>query len=114
MGKSKEDLLLEAELAEIEVLKEREKELELLKKARLEKLKMKDNIERLSQPEHKTVTGKKKSLHDMVDRMNVDSREVNQTRRSSMYSGLDTIRKDDYTRRIVDRDMEEIVELPFL
>ena len=35
VGKSKEDLLLGAELAEIELLKEREKKLELLKKARL-------------------------------------------------------------------------------
>ena len=116
LGKSKEDLLLEAELAEIEVLKEREKKLELLKAARVEKQKRKENIDRLSGQGQETAQGKKKSLHDTVDRMQVKSRDVNKPQRSSIYLGPDMneIRKDEFTRRTVNRDMDEVYELPAL
>ena len=113
LSKSKEDLLLEAELAEIEVLKEREKKLELLKAARVEKQKRKDNIDRLSSQGQETLR-RKKSLHDAVDRMQVKSRDDNQPKRSSLYSGPDMneIRRDEHTRRIVERDMDEMYDLP--
>ena len=114
LGKSKEDLLLEAELAEIEVLKEREKKMELLRQARLEKQKMQDRLDHLSN--QGVNVRKKKSLHDVVDTMHVSNQEERQSRRSSYYSGpnMDTIRKDGHTKRKVDKEMEDIVEIPSL
>ena len=116
LGKSKEDLLLEAEIAEIEVLKEREKKMDLLRNVRLEKQRMKDKLEQLDSQELREKDRRNKSLHETVDRMQATTREDIQPRRSAVYSGPDmnTIRRDEYTRRRVDIDMEDIVNIPAL
>ena len=59
---------------------------------------------------------KKKSLHDAVDTMHVSNWEERKSRRSSYYFGpnMDTIRKDSHTKRKVDKEMEDIVEIPSL
>ena len=56
---------------------------------------------------------KKKSLHDAVDTMHVSNWEERKSRRSSYYFGpnMDTIRKDSHTKRKVDKEMEDIVEI---
>ena len=120
LGKSKEDLLLEAELAEIEVLKEREQKMELVRKARLEKQKMKDKLEQLSSQEqeqeqrheHRT----EKSLHDVVDNLHTAAARDRQHHRPSIYTGPDmnAIRRDEYTRRRVDTEMDGVTDIPAL
>ena len=116
LGKSKEDLLLEAELAEIEVLKEKAKKLELLKKARAEKQRMRDSIENLSNQGESVDDRRKKSLHEVVDKVQARGRDNSHAYKPTIYSGPDmnTIRRDEYTRRRVDREMEEVVEIPAL
>ena len=116
LGKSKEDLLLEAELAEIEVLKEREKKLELLKKARLEKQRMQENIERLKPRSEGTDANRKQSLHAAADSIRVRGQETSQPHKSSFYTGPDInlIRRDDRTKKRVDREMEEVIAIPAL
>ena len=112
-----EDLMLEAELAELAVLKERESKMEQVRKSRLEKQKLQENLDRLARQEQGEGGRPKHSFHDRVDTIRAQS-QVNDrsSRRPSVYRGptMDTIRRDEKTKEKVDREMGSIRDIPAL
>ena len=113
--KCKEDLLLEAELAELEVLKEREKKMEIVRKARLEKQKVQDNLDRLARQERGEGAKSKHSLHERVDGFHANNYGNDQaSRRPSIYTGptMDTMRRDEYTKNRVEEEMDGVRDIP--
>ena len=113
--KCKEDLLLEAELAEIEVLKERERKMEKVRKARLDKHKVQDHLDRLERQDRGEGARGKQSLHERVDGFHANNYGDGQnSRRPSVYTGptINTIRRDEYTKDRVDEEMVGVKKIP--
>ena len=113
-GHLKEDLLLEAELAELALVEER---LEKLKKVREKKKKLEEDFDRLSRQSHGEGAKKKVEVHEAVDRMRGENRSERQSRReASNYHGptMEDIRRDTSTKDEVENLMGEVREIPAL
>ena len=113
--KSEEDLLLEAELAELAIAETKEKKLKEAADVRRRREQTLENVAWLSRRAQGEGAKKKTTIHDNIDMLRTANRPPLESRRAaSGYQGptIDEIRRDVDTRDNVDPMMDHVYDIP--